>query len=136
MIPHYRNTQSQIKDLYSKFNLQEVQKTCQKYSCCWLKPNTWWISISGHFHAPVRGHSGKFPFTLEVSDISSATNTTGENKPWSWWTCSCHRPWGHFWQTWRPLVFQYEYALRHLYALVNLCERGYSAGRYGLLPTS
>ncbi|KAF0043921.1 hypothetical protein F2P81_003079 [Scophthalmus maximus] len=25
----------------------------------------------------------------------------------------------------RPLVFQYEYSLRHLYALVNLCERGY-----------
>uniref|UniRef100_A0A3Q3WJX2 Legumain n=1 Tax=Mola mola TaxID=94237 RepID=A0A3Q3WJX2_MOLML len=30
---------------------------------------------------------------------------------------------------------EYEYALRHLYALLNLCERGYSAGRYGPLPT-
>uniref|UniRef100_A0A674MVU9 legumain n=1 Tax=Takifugu rubripes TaxID=31033 RepID=A0A674MVU9_TAKRU len=28
---------------------------------------------------------------------------------------------------------EYEYALRHLYALLNLCERGYPAGRYGLL---
>uniref|UniRef100_A0A3Q3EFB3 Legumain prodomain domain-containing protein n=1 Tax=Labrus bergylta TaxID=56723 RepID=A0A3Q3EFB3_9LABR len=28
---------------------------------------------------------------------------------------------------------KYEYALRHLYALVNLCERGYSADRYVLL---
>uniref|UniRef100_H2U0P5 Legumain n=1 Tax=Takifugu rubripes TaxID=31033 RepID=H2U0P5_TAKRU len=27
---------------------------------------------------------------------------------------------------------EYEYALRHLYALLNLCERGYPAGRYGL----
>uniref|UniRef100_A0A672JM19 Legumain n=1 Tax=Salarias fasciatus TaxID=181472 RepID=A0A672JM19_SALFA len=26
--------------------------------------------------------------------------------------------------------FEYEHALRHLYALVNLCERGYSADRY------
>lgn len=31
------------------------------------------------------------------------------------------------------LCFQYEYALRHLYALLNLCERGYPTGRYGLL---
>lgn len=30
------------------------------------------------------------------------------------------------------LCFQYEYALRHLYALLNLCERGYPTGRYGL----
>uniref|UniRef100_A0A3B4B8G7 Legumain n=1 Tax=Periophthalmus magnuspinnatus TaxID=409849 RepID=A0A3B4B8G7_9GOBI len=27
---------------------------------------------------------------------------------------------------------QYEYALRHLYALVNMCERGFSAERYSL----
>lgn len=26
-------------------------------------------------------------------------------------------------------VLQYEYALRHLYALVNLCEGGYEAKR-------
>lgn len=29
--------------------------------------------------------------------------------------------------------FQYEYALRHLYALLNLCEKGYTADRYSLL---
>lgn len=34
------------------------------------------------------------------------------------------------------LGFQYEYALRHLYALVNLCERGYPADRYGPLLTT
>lgn len=36
--------------------------------------------------------------------------------------------------SWLPLMFQYEYALRHLYVLVNLCERGYAADRYSLLP--
>lgn len=31
-------------------------------------------------------------------------------------------------------MLQYEYALRHLYALVNLCEEGYTADRYRPLP--
>lgn len=32
------------------------------------------------------------------------------------------------------LVLQYEYALRHLYALVNLCEGGYPTDRYCTSP--
>lgn len=33
----------------------------------------------------------------------------------------------------RPFAFQYEYALRHLYVLLNLCERGYTADRWSLV---
>uniref|UniRef100_A0A8C5GKT0 Legumain n=1 Tax=Gouania willdenowi TaxID=441366 RepID=A0A8C5GKT0_GOUWI len=49
---------------------------------------------------------GRAELPVPVSPVSTATSLT------------------------RVCVFQFEYALRHLYALVNLCERGYSTDRF------